>query len=113
MATKPTTVRVRPNPLNPITAAQTELDLVQEAPEPENETKADRFKRIAQPRLVSIVERMRLLRKMFEGANANNYAFTAEQADKISDTITKELERINELMDARLRDDKEKIDVEL
>lgn len=73
-----------------------------EAPEPENETKSDKFRRVVNQRIATAVERLRLIRKMFEGANASNYEFTQEQRVKMIDMLYGEISAIDELMCKRL-----------
>lgn len=80
---------------------QDELDFDAET-EVAGETKAQRFKRVVNPRVKVAVKRMRMIRQMFEGQNANNYEFTQEQADKLYTTLYDEVAEIKDLMFKRL-----------
>lgn len=86
-------------PLIPQPAAQEELDFDQPI---EGESKNARFKRVANFRLRKAVERLRMLRQMFEGSTVNNYEFTAEQADKLTKALFDEVHEIQRLMQRRL-----------
>jgi hypothetical protein len=69
------------------------------------ENKADRFKRVINPRLKVAVKRLRMIRGMFEGATAYNYEFTEAQRDTIVRGLMAEINEINRLMNKRFEDD--------
>jgi hypothetical protein len=69
------------------------------------ETKAERFRRIANPRAAAAVKRLRLLRQMVEGGNANNYEFTDGQRNMLVTALRNEVEEIDTLMRKRLARD--------
>lgn len=68
----------------------------------EGESKLERFRRVANHRLKTSVERLRMLRQMFEGSTVNNYEFTGEQRDLIVKTLRDEVNEIERLMTRRL-----------
>lgn len=71
------------------------------------ESKADRFKRVVNPRLKVAVKRLRMIRGMFEGANANNYEFSNEQRAKLIAGLRSEVDEIDRLMGRRMLNDEE------
>lgn len=85
---------------------QMNFDDVEDAAVP-GETKADRFRRICNPRAAIAVKRLRLIRQMVEGANANNYEFTDAQRLALVSALAREVESIDELMRKRLSKDDE------
>lgn len=86
---------------------QEEMDLVEGEDTDMKETPSERFKRIANHRLSVSIQRMRLLRRMFEGANARNYEWTPEQAAKLVAALEAEVRQIDRL--AHKRDEDEPI----
>lgn len=66
------------------------------------ESKNARFKRVVNYRLTKAVERLRMIRQMFEGTTANNYEFTEEQMGKLTKALFDEVNEINRLMARRL-----------
>ena len=62
----------------------------------ENETKEDKFKRIATARTQRILEDLRLLGNC---SNTRNYNYTNEDVNKIFTTIEKEVKRTKALFD--------------
>lgn len=78
-----------------------------------NETKAERFKRVVNPRAKRAVQRLRLIGQMFEGQNANNYEFTDEQRVKLVALLSDEVERISTAMARRLNGRKDDDIVEI
>lgn len=61
---------------------------------PVGETKASRFTRVMNHRLGVAAERLRMMGQMFEGANANNYDFSAEQIDKLETLLAAEIAKV-------------------
>ena len=80
-------------------AAQEELDFDQPIL---GESKNERFKRVANFRLTKAIERLRMLRQMFEGSTVNNYEFTEQQMHKLVTALNDEVNEINRLMAKRL-----------
>jgi len=65
-------------------------------PKIDNETKEQKFKRIATARTLRILEDLRLLGNC---ANTSTYSYTQEEVSKIFSTIEKEIKRIKALFD--------------
>ena len=86
-------------PIQAATHAQEELDFEQPV---EGESKNERFRRVANFRLTKAVERLRMLRQMFEGSTVNNYEFTEQQMHKLVTALNDEVNEINRLMAKRL-----------
>ena len=59
-----------------------------EQPEPKKETKNERFKRLAEKRVNTLLDQLRLLGNL---SNKNNYAYTAEEVDAICESLRAEL----------------------
>lgn len=66
------------------------------------ESKNERFKRVANYRLKTSIERLRMLRQMFEGSTVNNYEFTLDQANTLTKALYDEVDEIQRLMRKRL-----------
>ena len=81
------------------TPAQEEFDFDKPI---EGESKNERFKRVANFRLRKAVERLRMLRQMFEGSTVNNYEFTEAQMHTLVTALNDEVNEINRLMAKRL-----------
>ena len=62
----------------------------------DNETKEEKFKRIATARTLRVLEDLRLLGNC---ANTSTYSYTKEEVNKIFGTIEKEIKRIKALFD--------------
>lgn len=73
------------------------------------ESKSDRFRRIVNPRLRVAVKRLRMIRQMVEGGNANNYEFTDQQRHVIVTGLMAEVAEIDKLMRKRLSDDEDDV----
>jgi len=86
-------------PIQAATPAQEELDFDQPIL---GESKNERFKRVANFRLTKAIERLRMLRQMFEGSTVNNYEFTEQQMHKLVTALNDEGNEINRLMAKRL-----------
>jgi len=70
-------------------------------PKIENETKEQKFKRIATARTQRILEDLRLLGNC---ANSNNYDYSEEEINKIFSTIEQELKRVKNLFNKPKRE---------
>jgi hypothetical protein len=80
-----------------------DIDEIEDA-EVAGESKADRFRRVAGPRIKAAVKRLRMIRQMVDGANANNYEFTDAQRNAVVSGLKSEVEEIDRLMKRRLND---------
>lgn len=96
--------KMRATKEQPTETAQEDFDF--DAPV-EGESKSDRFRRVANYRLRKSVERLRMIRQMFNGTTASNYEFTAEQMQALTSILRAEVDEIQRLMERRLarRDD--------
>ena len=65
-------------------------------PKINNETKEQKFKRIATARTLRILEDLRLLGNC---ANTSTYSYAQEEVSKIFSTIEKEIKRVKSLFD--------------
>ena len=61
-----------------------------------NETKEERFKRIATARTLRLLDDLRLLGNC---ANVSTYSYSEDDTDKIFSTIEKEVKRVKALFD--------------
>jgi hypothetical protein len=78
---------------------------------PEDETKEQKFIRIATPRVKQAISRMRLVKQLI---SSKNYSMTQEQVDNIYSLIEKELLGIRTAFDSRNKSTKkEDIEVKL
>jgi hypothetical protein len=66
---------------------------------PENESKADKFRRIGKRRLTAAIEKIALL----ENLGSSGYEFTQEQADKVIHHLTEAVSKVKTSLDARLK----------
>lgn len=85
---------------------QMDFDDIQDL-EVAGESKAERFRRVCNPRAQAAVKRLRLIRQMVEGGNANNYEFTDNQRNMLITALRNEVEEIDALMRKRLARDKD------
>jgi hypothetical protein len=77
---------------------QTEMDLDADEVTDLKETADERFKRVVNPRVKAAVERLRMIKRMFEGANARNYEWTPEQANRLIGILQGEVNDIADLV---------------
>lgn len=82
---------------------QQTLDFNAENDAPEGETKDQRFKRVAGHRLKVAIERIRLLRQMFEGQAANGYEYTEDQIATLHGALYLELSDMENAARKRFR----------
>lgn len=61
--------------------------MTEETQAPLNETKADRFKRVAQPRFAKAIKSIQVLKN----CASDDYEYTEEQINIINDTLLKEI----------------------
>jgi len=75
-----------------------------------NETKAERFKRVVNPRFRNAVKRLRLLKSMVDGGNYRAYEFTDAQRVALINGLQAEINDIDKLMVRALRNEADQTD---